>query len=276
MRPLLLLLLIAAISVAAPAQSQVEPQVRSEPQPREVTLADLEGHTIRSTNSFTARFRSARGEASGGFTMRREFKMLANAVVEAKGTRDAWWDTPGGRMTGRRQTAGTGTIGQPMERKDGSGTGIFVFEANTLTWLSVFETGGTTLKITFEKGDAGLMCSAVAAMAQEVGAGPTKAPPNVEGGGKVQVLSSRPTSSRCTVQPTEHVEANDGFWAAPKSASPRSVAPRVAGSCTRCLTRCGACGASEGSRCFQLCQGYGNPMVRSDSVCGKFFVPCGR
>jgi hypothetical protein len=202
MQPLLLPILIAALSVVAAAQTQVEPPARKEVRSTAVTLTELEGKTVYAVNGFTARFRSPKGEASGAFTLRRELRLLPNAAVAVTSTRVSWWDTPSGRKTGQRRSTGTATIGQPRERKVGTGTVLFVYEANTLTWLSVLKTGATTLKITFKRGPAGLTCSAVAAVAQEVGAGPTTVNPNDGGGGTAQVLWARPTSSTCTVQPS--------------------------------------------------------------------------
>jgi hypothetical protein len=98
-----------------------------------------------------------------------------------------------------------GAISIPDQAKNDTLTRLFILESNTLILLGVFETGATTVRITFQNSPSGLSCSAVQAMAQEVGAGPTKDRSDI-GGGTVEILKATPTSSSCKVQRTALVK----------------------------------------------------------------------
>jgi hypothetical protein len=197
--------LLLSLSCAALAQSQLKAQVGAEPQSRAVTLDDLQGMTVLASQSYAARFRNARGEASGGFKQQWEFKIGPGTVLGVKFRRDAWWDTPNGRKTGHVKRSTTHTIGEPTQRPDGRGAGLYLFEDSTLKGLLVLETGGGILKVTFENSVSGLSCVTAAAMAQEVGGGPTKARrgTEVEDGGQAVILSAKPTAATCKVQATQ-------------------------------------------------------------------------
>ena len=189
-------LLLFPISCAALAQSDAPASKHT--QVVDMTLADLEGMTIQTSHSFTARFRSPQGEAPGGWTARREIKIAANGAIELKNTRDSWVDTPAGRKTEQRKRSMKGTIGVPDQAK-GDVARLFLLEGNTLVLFAVLETGGVTVKVTFDKRPSGWSCSAVQALAREIGAGPMRDKSDI-GGGKVEVLKASPTSSSCKVQ----------------------------------------------------------------------------
>jgi hypothetical protein len=186
------------LSLSSIAWGQSAPK---EPDATVITLGDLEGMTIQTSHSFSARFRSPRGEAPGGWTARREIKIGPGDAIELRNTRDSWVDTPAGPKTGQNKRSMMGTIGVPDQAKNDTVARLFLLEGNTLTLVAVLETGATTVRITFQKGPSGLSCSAVQAMAQEVGAGPMKDKSDA-GSGKVQILKATPTSSSCELQPT--------------------------------------------------------------------------
>jgi hypothetical protein len=83
---------------------------------------------------------------------------------------------------------------RPWQKKDGSATVLWMFEAGALTRLGVVEVGGGLLKINFNKtATTGLTCTASVTPAREVGAGNRidKSP----AGGKVETLSARPVGT---------------------------------------------------------------------------------
>jgi hypothetical protein len=171
-------LFLAVLSTAVLAQSQI------------VTLDDLQGVTIHTTNSFVGRFRNVKGEFNGGVTWKMEIKIGPGAAVKWVSTRDRWADGPRAK-TAQLVQSGAKTIGVAGAAKDGSSAGLWLLEGGTLTFLRVLETGAATWKITFKKRASGLTCFSVAAVAQEVGAGPAKHKARME------ILSLRPTSSSC-------------------------------------------------------------------------------
>lgn len=185
--------------VAAPSHSQTTAPAAKGDVVKEIALDDLQGKTVRTTNSYTARFGSPKGEASGGFTLRREIKIGPEARVQVKFTRDLWWDTPNGRRTMRMAGSDGGGIGVPLK---GAGPRLFVLEGDSLTMLRVHDIGGHVLKVKFQKGASGLTCSAQSTMAKEVGAG-TRNSFTLPDGAKGQVWNTRATSSDCKIQETK-------------------------------------------------------------------------
>ena len=190
-------LLVLAPSCPTLAQAQ-DNSLAVKPQPSAIALADLHGATVHATYNFTGRYRTELlGEFVGGSATRMDIKIGPRGAIQWTTTRNTWADRAGGRVTGQMQRGGSGTIGIPMQMKDGSGPRLWLLKGNTLQMLTVYQKGGSTLVITFRKGDAGLTCSAAAGFAREIGAGPTtdKSP----GGGNVYVLSSRPTGTSCQI-----------------------------------------------------------------------------
>ena len=192
-------LLLMGLSCGALAQTQVDPPAPKEPQANEVTLADLQGLTVRTSNTFAARFRSEKGEATGGFTLSGVYKIESSGSLQVSLARDAWWDTPNGRKTGQWQRTNNAAIGVPHKDADGGGDVLYLFEDSTLKALRAMEVGGGTMTITFKKSAAGLNCTAALVMAREIGAGATIARRGSEGGRR-QILNAKPTSSTCKVQ----------------------------------------------------------------------------
>ena len=246
----------------AQAQDVAEPSKTSP----EVTLDDLQEMTIRATNNFTGRFSNKWGDAPGGFTVRSEIRIGPGTHLELKGARDAWWDSPAGRMTGHNKSSGAWGIGVPGQMKDGQQT-LWLFETNTLTQLRVLEVGAVTLRIIFEKGAAGLGCSAVASIAQEVGAGPTTNKPLLQGGGLVQSLSATPTSSTCKVLATAKVKDDDGFWA---KAAPSGGVRSFDGVWMVTWTRGPNCGGNSGGGTFRV--PIANGIARGKDLSGTISV----
>ncbi len=192
--------LLLFLPVAALAQAKVEPQTGKEmPTNSEVTIDDLHGTTIHTSSTFTALLRSEKGEAPGGFTLRRELKITHQGDVQVKFARDIWWDSPSGRKTGRLAGTDAGKIGQPIQGSDGPR--LFTLQGNTLSMLRVHQVGGHVLKITLRKDATGLSCSSDSKMAREVGAGDMKT--TALGGGKAEVRNARQISSTCKVQSTK-------------------------------------------------------------------------
>jgi hypothetical protein len=200
MRPIVFGVLLVLPAFAS-AQTQTDPAAAKEPAASIITLDDLQGVTITTTNSFTARFADNKGEAPGGYTLNREIRIGPKAAVQIKFSRDAWWDSPTGRRTGHLSGARSGTIGLPMEA--GGGASLFLLEGNTLTQLRVYEVGAQILKVTLEKSAAGLTCKASNSLAQERGAGTTRVPANEGGGSNIEVWNVKPTSSSCRVSRTK-------------------------------------------------------------------------
>ena len=199
------LIVVAAIS-ASPCRAEETASKTSY-----ITADDLQGLTIRATNAFAGRVRNVAGETSGGFTIRTEIRVGAEGGVEMKVSRNSWWDTPGGKATGQYKSSGTATIGRATELPNGNNI-LWILEGNTLTNLRILDVGAVSLKIAFEKVPAGLTCTSGAAIAQEIGAGATQGKPNVQGGGAVQFLSGKPTTSECMVRASAQVNDDDGFW----------------------------------------------------------------
>jgi hypothetical protein len=199
-----LLLSVKALTIGALAQMPAEKSAEiapkgaaSSPKASDFTLADLQGLTIHTTNSFVGHIRNMKGEFPGGWTSRMEIKIGPNGEFQWNHTRLAWVDAPKGRKNAQMHRSGKGKMGSAFDVKDGSGQYLWLLEGDTLTSLRVFETGGMIRKIKFDKSAAGLKCTASATLAREVGAGPTKDRAAV--GGKVQVLNARPTSSSCRI-----------------------------------------------------------------------------
>lgn len=205
LRALALLVTVAALTVGALAQLPAEkageaaPKAAPEsPRASEISMADLQGLTIHTSNNFVGRLRNMKGEFPGGWTSRMEIKIGPGGDFQWKHTRLAWVDTPRrGRREAQLHRSGRGKMGSAIEAKDGSGQLLWLLEGDTLTSLRVFETGGMIRKIKFEKSASGLTCTASATFAREVGAGPTKDRAAV--GGKVEILSARPTTSSCRI-----------------------------------------------------------------------------
>jgi hypothetical protein len=196
MRRIILGLLASGWACTAWAQTQDEPKQSNV---QEVTLADLEGMTVRTANSFTARYRNEKGEANGGFTLSGVYKIEPSGSLHVSLARESWWDTPNGRKTGQWQRSSNATLGVPQKDPDGGGDALYLFEDSTLKGLRALQVGGGTTTITFKKSATGLTCTTTLVMAREVGAGATVARSGSEGR-RVQILNSKPTSSTCTVQ----------------------------------------------------------------------------
>jgi hypothetical protein len=192
-------LLVLCAAYTASAQMAPSASAPKEAESKDISLDDLQGKTIRATNGFTARFRNEKGEAQGGFTLRREIKIGPQEAVHVNFTRDTWWDTPNGRQTHRMTGSDKSAIGVPMQK---SGPRLFVLEGNTLTMLRVHEVGGHALKIHLQKSAAGLTCSAQSAMAREVGSGTVSNTFNTSRG-KVVISGTKPISSSCKVEATK-------------------------------------------------------------------------
>ena len=201
MRSIALGLLLLALPALVSAQSQTDPSKRKGPSASDVTLDDLQGVTIYTTNSFTARFADNKGEAPGGFTRHTEIRIGPKAAVHIKASRDAWWDSPTGRRTGHLSGAQSGKIGLPMDARGGAS--LFLLQGNTLTQLRVFQVGAHILKISLEKSATGLTCKASYSLAQERRSGTTSVPANEGGGSNIEVWKVRPTSSSCKVSGTK-------------------------------------------------------------------------
>jgi hypothetical protein len=204
LRTLTLFVSVIALTVGALAQLPAEKAAEVAPKEAAISLKtsdfslpDLQGLTIHTTNSFVGHIRNMKGEFPGGWTSRMEIKIGSNGDFQWNHTRLAWVDAPKGRKNAQMHRSGRGKMGSAFDVKDGSGQYLWLLEGDTLTSLRVFETGGMIRKIKFDKSATGLKCTASATLAREVGAGPTKDRAAV--GGKVQVLSARPTSSSCRI-----------------------------------------------------------------------------
>jgi hypothetical protein len=189
------------LSSTAIAQSQQDAAAQKEPAAEQVSLDDLAGKTVQVANSFAARFRNAKGEANGGFTLKGEYKFEPGGVVQTILMRDAWWDTPVGRKTGHWKRSEKATIGVPREEGNGGGTVLYLFENSTLTGRLVLEVGGGIVTTVFRKSPSGLACTTSARIMHEVGAGAT-VPRRGSEGGRSALVYSKPTMSSCKVQPT--------------------------------------------------------------------------
>ena len=184
MQPVRCLGLLLALSMPAGAQA--------------ISLDDLQGVTVHTTNNYVGRFRNAKGEAPGGFTTTFAIKIGPGAAISTKMTRNTFADTPRGRVTGSMTRTGKGEIGKPREANS-PGSVLWVLEDNTLVSLRVFEVGASIMRNKLEKSDSGLSCSVSAPIAREVGAGATTDTSAMKGGGKVEVLSAKQISSSCRV-----------------------------------------------------------------------------
>jgi len=164
----------------------------------DITIDDLQGVTIHTTNTYVGRFRNDLGEAPGGFTTHGAIKIGPGAAINTKITRNTWADTPRGRKTGSLTRTGKGEIGKPRETSS-PGSVLWMIEGDTLISLRVYEVGGSTMRIKFAKSGDGLTCTVDAPVMREVGAGATTDTSAMAGGGKVKVLSAKQTASNCRV-----------------------------------------------------------------------------
>jgi len=169
----------------------------------DISLEDLQGVTVHTSTSYVGRFRNDRGEAPGGFTSEGTIKIGPGAKIESKFVRNTYADTPRGRVTGSLTRSGSSEIGKSREMPDGSGAAVWLLDGDTLVALRVYERGGVSVRIKFEKSGTTLNCSISAPMANEVGAGPTTDKSAMQGGGKVRVLHAKQTASSCRVSRNE-------------------------------------------------------------------------
>ena len=139
----------------------------------DITVDDLQGVTIHTSTSYVGRFRNDLGEAPGGFTTIAVIKIRQGTAIRTKFTRNTWADTPRGRKTGSFTRTGKGEIAKPWETKSSPGSALWLIEGDTLVAFRVYEVGGSTMRIKFEKTSDGLSCTVDAPVMREVGAGAT-------------------------------------------------------------------------------------------------------
>jgi hypothetical protein len=199
MRSMLCGLLVLHAACTASAQVAPSASAPKQAESKDVSLDDLQGKTIHTTHRFTARLSGEKGEAEGGFTLRREIKIGPREAVHVNFTRDIWWDTRNGRETRREAGSDKSAIGLPMQK---AGPRLFVLEGSTLTMLRVHDVGGHVLKISLQKSAVGMTCSAQSAMAREVGSG-TASNTFHTSTGKVVISGAKAISSGCRVEATK-------------------------------------------------------------------------
>ena len=165
----------------------------------DITVDDLQGLTIHASNSYIGRFRNNLGEAPGGFTNVTVIKIGPGTAIHIDFTRNTWVDTPTGRKTGSLSSAAAGELAKPRETRSSPGSVLWLIEGDTLVAFRVYEVGGSTMKIKFEKTSNGLSCTVEAPAMREVGAGATIDKSSMAGGGKVKVLATKQTGSSCRI-----------------------------------------------------------------------------
>jgi hypothetical protein len=198
---LIFVLLLILTMTPGFAQGQPTPQPPSQPEiaPRSeaqnITIEALQGATISGVVNYVGRFRTHLGEATSNIAWNYRLRVGPGSTVTMSTTRNVHWQTKDGPKTASLSKSLTGTIGVPRQATDGAA--LWLLEGNTLILLRVFEVGGNAMRITFTRTGSKLSCSATAPMAREVGAGSTKTQAAV--GGKVEMLSTRQTSSSCHI-----------------------------------------------------------------------------
>lgn len=164
-----------------------------------VSLDALYGYKILATQTFVGQFRNDLGEAPGGFSVRFDIRLGPDQAMQWTVSHDRWVDTAKGRKNGHLQRSGKGILTKPGEARDGSGAGIWLFSGSTLTALRTFDVGGSKTDIQFKTSASGLTCEMQSPMMQQRGAGSTKDASAMPGGGKVEIIWSRMTTSTCRV-----------------------------------------------------------------------------
>jgi hypothetical protein len=73
---------LLAVLLTTFADSQENPQDRIGGESKKITLDDLQGVVIHTKSDYVGRFRNAKGEAPGGFTLRFEIKIGPGSEIE--------------------------------------------------------------------------------------------------------------------------------------------------------------------------------------------------
>jgi hypothetical protein len=133
-----------------------------------VTLADLEGPVIETSDTYDRTGRSGDQVVSGSLQHDRTITIgpggnLYNTLVHTIGT-------PRGPVV--RQESGSATIGKPKHIQSlGGGDAVWIFENGTLAVLRTYRSGGYKMEIVFTRDTSGISCKVRAPYARENGTG---------------------------------------------------------------------------------------------------------
>lgn len=162
-----------------------------------VTVADLQGVTIQTTNTYAGTFKGEKGIAPGKATLRGDISIGANGAITYNFTRSVALETPVGTKTGSLVRRNSGTIGAPHKASDGTGDVIWIFENDSLVQMRTVRSGGHLHKIVLSRAGTDWKCASDRALMREVGAG------NIKDRGAVspemEILDVRHTGSSCRV-----------------------------------------------------------------------------
>lgn len=163
-----------------------------------ITLADLQGVTIYTINTYTGQMAHDLGSGRGDVTIRGEITIGPGDAIRHSFQRSVIAHGPKGTKQGSISRSNSGRLNVPMKSTvHQGGAGLWLLQGDTLVNLKTFYVGGGTMRITLRKAGNSITCSVRAPIMRELGKGPTTAEGALAGAGKAKILQMKETGSSC-------------------------------------------------------------------------------
>jgi hypothetical protein len=163
-----------------------------------ITLADLQGVTIYTTNTYTGQMANDLGSGRGDVTIRGEITIGPGDAIRHSFQRSVIAHGPKGTKQGSISRSNSGRLSVPMKSSNTpGGAGLWLLQGDTLIALKTVYVGGGSMRITLRKAGNSITCSVTASLMRELGKGATTLDAALAGAGKAKILQATPTGSSC-------------------------------------------------------------------------------
>jgi hypothetical protein len=159
-----------------------------------ITPESLQGSTIVATVNYEVQWRRGGEDLAGPGSVTYRLNFAAGGTYTGSVTRTG--QSRRGPTSATQQFSGT--LGRAREAKGGMrGHAVWMLSGNTLRMLRTYEIGGKNTTITF--GSGGRSCTVRSPFMRETGAGRAIRREAIAGGGSVEIIGAKQTSSSCQV-----------------------------------------------------------------------------